>query len=204
MFLQIQRGDFLPSGLKDVDQSLFFKINAQWHNSFFDAVLPFVREPTVWVPFYFFLSIFVLINFKSDGWLWILFLMLTAMITDYTSSSIIKEWFPRLRPCRDPEIAHRVRFLVAYCPISSSFVSSHAVNHFAISTFIFVTFKNAISRKWILVYIWAFAICYAQVYVGVHFPLDVTAGAIIGTILGYITSSVFNRFFPLPDFTLKN
>lgn len=198
MFLQIQSASGMPDWLKELDQTLFFKINGAWTHSFFDTVLPFVREPTVWVPFYFFLSIFVLVNFRVNGWLWIMFLMLTAMVSDYTSSSIIKEWFPRLRPCRDPDIAHQVRFLVSYCPVSSSFVSSHAVNHFAISTFIFVTFKDAISKKWALVYIWAVMICYAQVYVGVHFPLDVTAGAIIGILFGYISSMLFNRFFPLP------
>lgn len=198
MFLQLLNASFLPQGLKQADQALFFKLNGQWHNRLLDAVLPFVREPTVWLPFYFFLALFTILNFGRRGWLWVLLLIATAAVSDYTSSSIIKDLFPRLRPCRDPELAHQVRFLASYCPVSSSFVSSHAVNHFAISTFIFVTFKNAISPKWAIIFLWALLICYAQVYVGVHFPLDVAAGGIVGIILGYITSTMFNRFFPLP------
>ena len=42
-------------------------------------------------------------------------------------------------------------------------------------------------------FVWAATICYAQVYVGIHFPLDVTCGAIIGLILGYIIAKIFNQ-----------
>ncbi len=198
MFLEINNAAFLPESVKHLDRLAFDKLNGQWHNAFLDSVIPFVREPTVWVPFYIFLALFVLFNYRSKGWIWIAFLIVTAMISDYTSSSIIKDIFPRLRPCRDPEIVHQVRFLVSYCPMSSSFVSSHAVNHFAVSTFIFVTFKNAISPKWAFIFIWALLICYAQVYVGVHFPLDVMAGGVVGTVIGYTTSALFNRLFHLP------
>jgi len=39
----------------------------------------------------------------------------------------------------------------------------------------------------------AFFFSYAQVYVGVHFPLDVFCGGIVGLILGYIPAWVFNK-----------
>lgn len=198
MFLEVNNAVFLPDQIRYMDQFIFEKINGQWHNPFLDAVLPFVREPTFWVPFYLFLGLFVLLNFGAKGWVWVLFVIILAMISDYTSSSVIKDLFPRLRPCRDPAMADHVRFLVSYCPMSSSFVSSHAVNHFAISTFIFVTFKNAISRKWGCIFIWAALICYAQVYVGVHYPLDVAAGMVVGIMIGALISALFNRFFPLP------
>ncbi len=198
MFLKINNASFLPAGLVDFDKSLFHKINGQWHTKFLDTVLPLVREPTLWVPFYFFLIIFILINFKWRGWVWILFTLLLIMVSDFTSSSVIKEIFPRLRPCRDPEIAHSIRFIVKYCPSSSSFTSSHAVNHFAIATFIYMTFKNALSHKWALVFLWAMMISYAQVYVGVHFPVDVIAGAIFGIAIGFGISTLFNRYVKLP------
>ena len=35
--------------------------------------------------------------------------------------------------------------------------------------------------------------CYAQIYVGVHFPFDVIGGAVVGLLLGYVAASVFNR-----------
>ncbi len=184
--------NFLPDIIKQIDYNLFAKMNGQWHTPFFDFFIPFLREPFVWMPLYFFLVCFTIFNFKGRGWLWVLFFILNVMLSDYVSSTLIKDNFFRLRPCRDPFLADKVRFLVSYCPGSSSFTSSHAANHFAAAMFIFTTFKKAISPKWAFLFLWAFAISYAQVYVGVHFPFDIFCGAIVGLILGYIPSKIFN------------
>jgi undecaprenyl-diphosphatase len=179
--------------IRETDFALFNKVNGEWHSSFFDALFIIIRESYLWIPFYFFLIVFVAINFKRNGWYWILFFILTAMMSDIISSSVIKEIVPRLRPCRDPFIADSVRFLVKYCPSSSSFTSSHAVNHFAAAMFIFTTFKNRLGNWWAVTFIWAALIAYAQVYVGVHFPLDVFCGAIAGLIIGYLPAAIFNK-----------
>ena len=191
--LEIQQFMHVPDAVKKVDYNLFFKINGQWHTPFFDVFLPFIREPFVWLPLYFFLVVFTLINFKVKGFYWVLFFILNAMLSDYVSSTIIKESFFRLRPCREPSLGEHVRFLVSYCPVSSSFTSSHAVNHFAAAMFIFTTFNKAVSAKWAWLFLWALSISYAQVYVGVHFPFDVFCGAIVGLILGYIPAKIFNQ-----------
>jgi len=192
-FMEIQNAAFLPDAIKQFDYNLFARMNGQWHNSFFDVFFPFIREPTVWVPFYFFLVVFITINFKTRGWFWVLFFLFNVMLSDYVSSTLIKDNFWRLRPCRDPFLFGHIRFLVAYCPESSSFTSSHAANHFAAAMFIFTTFKKALSPKWgYFLFLWAFAISYAQVYVGVHFPFDIFCGAIAGLILGYIPAKIFN------------
>ena len=191
--MEIQNASFLPDVIKKIDYHLFTKMNGQWHNSFFDVFFPFIREPTVWVPFYFFLVVFVVLNFKVKGWFWVLFLLFNAMMSDYVSSTLIKENFFRLRPCHDPVLSGNIRFLVAYCPQSSSFTSSHAVNHFAAAMFIFTTFKKSVSSKWAFLFLWAAAISYAQVYVGVHFPFDILCGAVLGVILGYIPGAIFNN-----------
>lgn len=175
-----------------LDYFLFSKINGQWHNSFFDWFIPFIRESYLWLPFYFFLILFTIINFKIKGWYWFLFFLLNVILSDSISSRLIKNYFVRPRPCRDPALAETVRFLVSYCPVSSSFTSSHAVNHFAAAMFIFTTFKKAVSPNWAWLFLWAFFISYAQVYVGVHFPLDIFCGAIVGLILGYIPAKIFN------------
>lgn len=184
--------NFLPDAIKQFDYRLFAKMNGQWHTPFLDNFLPFIREPFVWVPFYFFLVLFAVINFKVKGWLWVLFLIINVGLSDFMSSRLIKDNFLRLRPCHDPFLAGQVRFLVSYCPESSSFTSSHAVNHFAAAMFIFTTFKETVSPKWAFLFLWAFVISYAQVYVGVHFPFDVFCGAIVGLMLGYIPAKIFN------------
>lgn len=195
--LQTELLTFLPAPILRFDQSLFHKINGEWTNSFLDFTLPFVREPFFWAPLYIFLGLFALLNFKGKGIWWVLAFLILVMVSDFTSSSLIKEAFFRLRPCRDPEMAGQVRFIVKYCPVSSSFVSSHAVNHFAISTFIFATFRKPLSNWWALILLWAALVCYAQVYVGVHYPVDVLAGGLFGVFLGGLTATIFNRLVKL-------
>ncbi len=193
----IELGMYIPQRILQADYYLFSKMNGEWHSSFFDELMPFIREPFVWMPFYLFLVFFATINFKTRGFLWVLFFIANAVLSDYVSSTIVKGNFARLRPCRDPAFADTVRFLVSYCPESSSFTSSHAANHFAAAMFIFTTFKK-ISHQWAWLFLWAFIISYAQVYVGVHFPADVFCGAITGLILGYIPAKIFNARIGLP------
>ena len=181
--------------IKDFDYKLFSKINGEWHNSFFDVFFPFTRETFFWAPFYFFLLLFVIINFKKYGWLWALFLIINVIVSDYVSSTLIKENFFRLRPCHDPAIADHIRFLIKYCPVSSSFTSSHAANHFAAAMFICVTLKQKlrVSKWWALIFVWAFIPSYAQIYVGVHFPADIIGGIFAGLLSGYLLACLFNR-----------
>jgi membrane-associated phospholipid phosphatase len=179
------------------DRELFQKINGDWSNPVFDLVLPYTRNAIIWVPLYLFFISFIALNYKRNGLFWILMGILTVASTDLASSWGIKELFFRLRPCRDEALAGHVRFLVAYCPKSSGFTSSHAANHFAMAMFIFITLKDQLG-KWIgLIFFWAFIISYAQVYVGVHFPFDIVGGAILGMLIGYFWGRFFNHHFSL-------
>lgn len=81
--------------------------------------------------------------------------------------------------------------------MSSSFTSSHAVNHFALAMFIFTTFKR-LSKWWALIFVWAFMIGYSQVYVGVHFAGDILCGALVGLLIGYLPAKLFNKKIGLP------
>ena len=183
--------------LIDLDKKFFLFINNGLSNPFFDAVMPFIRNATFWVPMYVFLLVFGFLNFRKSIWWWIAFAAATAAIGDIISSTLIKENITRLRPVRDPEIMDRVIFLLNYKPKSSSFTSSHAVNHFALATFFYYTLKPFIHKYALLFFAWASLVCFAQVYVGVHFPLDVICGGLIGFFIGKITSTIFAKNFYL-------
>jgi membrane-associated phospholipid phosphatase len=179
-----------------LDYWLFSKINRQWSNPFFDAVLPFLREAEFWLPLYLFLLVFATLNFSKKGIRWCLALIMTAIISDLISSSVVKQLILRLRPCQDPALGTYVRVLVKYCPQSSSFTSSHACNHFSVAMFIFMTLGQN-SKWWRLVFPWAFAVSYAQIYVGVHYPFDVLGGMVLGCSIGYGMSFFFKKQFGL-------
>jgi len=172
------------------DHWLFSKINQDWTSPVSDLILPFLREMEFWMPVYLFLLVFITLNFGRKGWRWVLMFILTVAIGDQVSSNLVKSFIFRLRPCHNPELADRIHILVNYCPVSSSFTSSHACNHFAMAWFIYLTLRHT-SRWWILVFIWALSVAYAQVYVGVHYPLDVAGGALLGSLIGLLTSRIF-------------
>lgn len=175
------------------DKTVLWYVNHRWQNPFFDWLLPAIRNAELWVPLYLFMVLFVLFNYKKTGWWWVLAAACTPVITDLISSHLIKENIIRLRPCNEPAIAHWLRlFPGIYRPQSSSFTSSHAANHFGIAMYIFLTLKNKIGKVAWVFFLWAAAICYAQMYVGVHYPLDLICGAIAGSIVGYSTATIFN------------
>ncbi len=180
-----------------LDRSLFKLINGQWHHPFLDAVLPLIRNQYLWTPFYLFMVLYAVINFKKTGWWWVIFVACLATLTDFVSSELIKENIFRLRPCNDPAMADGLRFLVAYRPQSSSFTSSHATNHFGLAAFMYFTLKNHIGKKAWLFFAWAGIIIYAQVYVGVHYPVDVIFGALVGFLFGYLSARSFNKNYYL-------
>ncbi len=190
ILLQSQQNLSLLDKILHADYWLMLRINKDWTSPWFDNVALFARESYLYVPFYLFLALFMIINFGKKGGWWVVTALAMAGVNDLLSSQVIKEIFDRPRPCRDPMMAHQIRFIAKYCGMNGSFISSHASNHFAAATFIFQTLKF-ISRKWALVFLWAALISYSQVYVGVHYPSDVICGAIFGIMIGYAASRFF-------------
>lgn len=177
--------------LQQLDQWVFTQINTVFTNSFFDSLLPFMRNAPNWAPLYVFLIVVALLNFKGKGGWWILFLLATVALTDMIGNYGFKQNFQRLRPCKDPAL--HVRLLVDYCSSGFSFVSNHAANHFGLASFFYLTTRPLLKRWAAVGFIWAGIISYAQVYVGVHYPSDILAGGLLGVIIGLLTGSLFNK-----------
>lgn len=188
-------GFLLKDGLLDkllqFDRWLMIKINHDWSNSFFDSIFPFWRHSDTWIPLYLFLFLFMIMNFGWRSLPWMLLLAVTAGICDQVSSSFLKDFFDRTRPCSDGSLVGHIRFLLNRCPTSGSFTSSHAVNHFGAAMFIYITMKDVFKKAGLLFFVWAGSICYGQVYVGVHYPFDVICGGILGCGIGYAMALIF-------------
>lgn len=181
--------------LQDWDSHLFLALNHKFANPVFDAVLPFFRDSIFWVPLYLFVLSFVVINYGIKGMWWILAFLSTVAIADLTGTYIFKENIQRLRPCNEPSLAGQVRLLINACPGGYSFLSNHAANHFGLATFMVLSFRGTFKSWRYLFYIWALLICFAQIYVGAHYPLDIVGGMVLGVAAGYFVASGFRHFF---------
>jgi membrane-associated phospholipid phosphatase len=120
------------------------------------------------------------------------------VLTDQFSSGFLKDFINRPRPCNDALLSPYVTLRIPRCPSSGSFTSSHAANHFGQAAFYYFTLKQYF-KKWTgLFFVWAATISYGQVYVGVHYPLDILGGAIIGLLFGSGVAGIFNRRIGFP------
>jgi len=55
--------------------------------------------------------------------------------------------------------------------------------------------------KWAWIgFVWAALIAFAQVYVGIHYPFDVLAGALFGSLVGLLTGRLFNKRYRIAIF----
>ena len=178
--------------LQGWDAALFQFVNGSLSNAVFDAVLPFFREKWFWAPFYLFIGAFAWLNFGRKGWLIVFGLVAAIGLADFTSSTLVKKNIQRLRPCNDPEMVEKVT-LRASCGSGYSFTSSHAANHFAAAVFLIGIFGSL--GRWVkpALIAWAGAISFSQVYVGVHYPGDVTCGALLGAAIGWWVVLTFRK-----------
>jgi membrane-associated phospholipid phosphatase len=173
------------------DKAVFAVLNGKWTNSYFDILMPWFRDSKNWIPLYIVILTLLFYKWGKKAWKWVLMVVINVALTDQISSSFFKPFFHRLRPCADPTLMHQSRLLLDHCSGGFSFTSSHAANHFGLAMFIVMTLQPLLKNYRYLFLIWAAIISYAQVYVGVHFPLDVFAGAIIGITVGYLNSKLY-------------
>ncbi|TSD66104.1 phosphatase PAP2 family protein [Inquilinus sp. KBS0705] len=185
----------MPDQLLQFDRHLFYFINHDLSNSFFDGLMPLMRNPKFWIPLYLFIIVFCLWRYKKQGAILIAMMVLAVGFADFTSARLIKPAVARVRPCRDAVTSKTVISRVD-CGTGLSFPSTHATDHFAIAVFLSCLFFKR--WKWVLpaTLFWAALICFAQVYVGVHFPVDVTGGAIYGSLAGWLFAVGFKKLQP--------
>lgn len=181
----------MPDWINHIDSEFFLAINNGLQNGLLDLLCPFMRKQSNWYLLYAVMGYFLYERYRIK-FLWILFgAALLVLISDQLSANLIKNMVQRLRPCNDPVLKNQLRLLVP-CGGGYSFISAHATNHFAIAFFISSFYKEV---KWAkpVAMIWAFAIAFSQVYVGVHYPLDVICGAALGMALGYTGFIFINK-----------
>ena len=155
-----------------------------------------LRNQFFWAPLYLFLLIFLVYNYGWRGLVWCAGFLLCFALGDLISASVIKPLVHRSRPCNDPRLRDFVQLIVPRS-YGYSFPSSHAANHFALGTYMALTFHRRLKKIWPIPILWALAVGYAQVYVGVHFPFDVLFGGLLGVAIGFVVAKIYHLYFTL-------
>ncbi len=123
----------------------------------------------------------------------LLFTGFLILCTDQLTN-LFKVQVGRLRPCYDQEIASLVRLVKPTCGGRFSFFSGHASNSFALALF-FGKLLKPLNPNFICVLVFfAGLIAYSRVYIGVHFPLDILCGSVVGSLLGLLFFRIWKKF----------
>lgn len=169
--------------LQNIDTQLFLKLNS-YNSPFFDTIMHTISGQIMWIPY--FLTIIYLFFKKSKkkkAIIGILFLFAAVGLADYSSVHIFKEVFQRLRPCHNQAIADVVHLYNNHCGGQYGFVSSHSANFFSLAMFSSLFIKNKYFSY--IAFFSAIIVAYSRIYLGVHYPADVTGGALLGIFIGF-------------------
>jgi undecaprenyl-diphosphatase len=167
--------------IAELDTRLFTLINVEFHHPVLDAVMRAITTQENWYPVLAGLAVALLIWGGRRGRMAVAMLVIAVAITDQISCSFLKPLVGRVRPCNalPPESFRRI----VHATAAFSFPSAHAANSFAMATVVSWRFPGFA----ILAYLIAAAVAYSRVYVGVHYPLDVIGGAILGLLTGRLS-----------------
>lgn len=110
-------------------------------------------------------------------------LCLLFLVSDFVIACLIKPLVARPRPSHDVHVMHLLSYVDNYRGGRYGFPSNHASNGFAIATMLTLIFRRPLII--ICAFLWAIGSCYSRLYLGVHFPSDILAGAVIGTLTAF-------------------
>ena len=163
------------------------------HTEFSDKFWYTITNIPTWIPFYVLILFYFIKVFKKDSIYLIAGLLLVILFCDQFTSTFMKPYFERLRPCHDLEIGHLVH-VVKKCGGQFGYASGHAANSFGIAMFTWLSFRSYRSWIWII-FLWAALVAFSRIMVGVHYPADITTGALIGLVFGWLIFQITGRLY---------
>lgn len=178
--------------INQLDTQAFLWLNSL-HNNYFDPIMLWITARNSWFPMYAVIIGIIIWTQKKEAIGMLLMIILSVVISDQVCSSVLKPLIHRLRPCHEPSIQDLVH-LVGSCGGQFGFCSSHAANSFTLITGLSLLFRKQHYGVMYL-YLWAIIVSYSRIYVGVHYPLDVLAGAGVGVLSSLLCHKVYLYYF---------
>ena len=183
--------------LLHIDTEILLAINS-WHAPWADTMMWIVSAKVTWIPLYLLLIGLLVWQYKQPAanarWqclrklptcvVMIAVIVMAVGLADFIASGILKEWVARPRPTRVSELEGVLHLVNGYKSGQYGFVSSHAANTMACALLFSLIWRKKITTC--LLMLWVAANCYSRMYLGVHYPLDILGGLMVGTLMALL------------------
>lgn len=184
--------------IKSFDETLFLYLNSH-HNMFFDQLMWLFSEKIFWAPLYVWFLWLLYKQFPKHFWSVLLAILVMIVVSDQLCN-LSKDGFMRLRPTNEPHLQGLIHIVNGYTGGLYGFYSGHAANSFAIAIFMICSINKTFKYLIPIALSYALLTAYSRIYLGVHYPLDILTGAIIGSLTGigfaYAHKKFRNRIIP--------
>lgn len=167
------------------DKEAFLFLNGLGTESW-DGFWMFMTKTRNSAPLYLVLLYFSYKSFGMKGTAVVLVSIALLITCTDQLSNFFKYGLGRLRPCHDPEVSGIMRLVKSYCGGQYGYFSAHAANSFAPATFFSILFYKKVKYIGDILILWAFIVAYSRIYIGVHYPLDIVTGILIGALFGWV------------------
>jgi len=181
-----------------MDIQLLFLINHGLANPFFDVLMPVLTfQGYLLVGPFLLYALYRGATGRDGSGKTFLTAAIAAVVISLVSAALadlacswLKDVAARPRPCQALE---GVRLIVS-CPRSFSLPSSHAATSFAFITPYFVLARRFILAGWrVYLLMLASLISLSRPYLGVHYPSDIVAGAVLGTAVAGVMCWIYTK-----------
>ena len=171
--------------LLEMDGRLLLWLKEAFSHPVLDKIMIFIsslgNKGFIWIAIG---VLFLLFGYRNKIWRNRGFLVLFSLAANFLACNVVlKPLIDRTRPY----------YVLDYTPLippvgDPSFPSGHTSASFAAATAIY-----AINKKWgIAAYAFAAVMGFSRLYLGVHFPTDVLAGALVGIVAAMVIIKIFD------------
>lgn len=179
-------------------QNIDFQV-LQWFNGSNNVILDqlalVLTSGFTWIPLYVVLFIVVMRNNETMMQIGLVVgaALLCILFADGFSDGIIKPLAERWRPSNDPLVKYSVQVVDNLRMKDYSFCSAHAANTMSIAVFFSLLVRSRILT--ITMIVWSLVNCWTRLYLGVHYPLDIATGLLLGSVVGFLVYLLYHRMY---------
>ena len=179
-------------------QNIDFQV-LQWFNGSNNVILDqlalVLTSGFTWIPLYVVLFIVVMRNNETMMQIGLVVggALLCILFADGFSDGIIKPLAERWRPSNDPLVKYSVQVVDNLRMKDYGFCSAHAANTMSIAVFFSLLVRSRMLT--ITMIVWSLVNCWTRLYLGVHYPLDIATGLLLGSVVGFLVYLLYHRMY---------